>query len=113
MLHKNDFFRYEEGNFDFFCLFSKKSMESRRRELTQTASATMLDYVVKNIEEIIFNPSRFVFVDATYLHCTGDSLPIAQAIVNLMNRTYEPETKDENDRVSLVSGHFLYGIALS
>ena len=75
-------------------------MELRRRELTEAASPIMIDYVATNLADIVFNHARFVFVDAVFLHCTGDTLPIAQALINLMKKEYEKEQKDENGKVS-------------
>ena len=73
-------------------------MDLRRRELTEAASPAMIDYVTKNIEEIVSNHTRFVFVDAVFLHCFGNILPIAQALISLMNKPFKKMVKEDENK---------------
>ena len=75
-------------------------MEQRRRELAEGASAAMVDFVAEHIDDLVFDRSRFLFVDAAYLHCTGEKTPISKALMEFLNKPYEPEGKDEQGRVS-------------
>ena len=74
-------------------------MEQRRCELIEAASPEMIKFVAGNIDELVYSRSLFVFVDAAFLNCIGDTSPISQALVNLLRKPFKPDEKDENEKV--------------
>lgn len=75
-------------------------MEQRQRELTEAVSSEMIKYVAKNLEEMVFNRSLFVFVDAVYQNCIGDVNSISQGLIDLLIKKFTPGEEDENGHVS-------------
>ncbi|CAK8680213.1 pumilio homolog 3-like [Clavelina lepadiformis] len=89
---------------------SKKPMEQRHQELSEAALPGVMEYIIQNLKTIIFDHSLFVLIETAVVNCTGDTRPLIDAVMKLLQVAFLPNTKDEDGHLHIVEdpcGHMV------